>query len=263
MAGISIRQRPEVLTTLRVLVILEAVIFLVAAWQHLGYVIPLGFTTLAEPRIIPAAIVEGSIGLLFVVSAFALFAGEAWAWTATLAVHGYALVGTLLGITVLALGFGPRTSTNDLYHMVMLWLVAFGLAFMLPAGSRSAESLGAGFFHWLIRVTGLIQIYLGLLFWVIQNDALVPVHILMGSTLVVSLWILAILSLQAGVDQRFVALAIVWGLIVVILGLTQTRLLPGPAHWVIELLHLLVGLGAIGQGDGLAMRIRKIQGAAV
>ena len=45
-----------------------------------------------------------------------------------------------------------------------------------------------------------------------------------------------------------VALAAVWGLIVPILGVMQTQLLPGGAHWVIEVIHLLVGLVAIGLG---------------
>ncbi len=41
-----------------------------------------------------------------------------------------------------------------------------------------------------------------------------------------------------------------------ILGLTQNQLLPGSWHWVIQLVHLLVGLGAMGQGEGLARRIK-------
>ncbi len=121
-----------------------------------------------------------------------------------------------------------------------------------------AESPRIAFFHWLIRITGLIQVILGVIFWLIQNDALIPIHILVGLLLVFSLWILAFLTARAGVQRRWVLLAIFWGLIVVILGLTQDRLLPGPAHWLIQVLHLLVGLGAIGQGEGLAARFRNL-----
>jgi hypothetical protein len=53
--------------------------------------------------------------------------------------------------------------------------------------------------------------------------------------------------------------AIVWGLIVPILGLNQDRLLVGSAHWVIEVLHLLVGIGAVGLAESLARSIKARQ----
>src|SRR5690606_28334452 len=86
---------------------------------------------------------------------------------------------------------------------------------------------------------------------------LIPVHMLVGLVLVLALWTLAALAARAGVSPGLVALAIAWGAIVPILGLNQGRLLPGQAHWLIEVLHLLVGLGAIGQGEGLAARLRR------
>ena len=111
----------------------------------------------------------------------------------------------------------------------------------------------------LVRLSGLILISLGVLFWTGHALTLIPVHMLVGFVLVLSLWTLAVLAARAGVHPAFVALAIVWGLIVPILGLTQQRLLPGEAHWVIQVLHLLVGLGAIGQAEGLAARIKGRQ----
>ncbi len=42
----------------------------------------------------------------------------------------------------------------------------------------------------------------------------------------------------------------------VALGMTQDRLLVGDAHWVIQVLHLLVGLGGMGLAGALAARIR-------
>jgi hypothetical protein len=55
------------------------------------------------------------------------------------------------------------------------------------------------------------------------------------------------------------ALAFVWGLVVVILGLTQTEILPGNLHWLIEVLHLVLGLGAIGLGERLFAGVKRIQ----
>jgi hypothetical protein len=44
-----------------------------------------------------------------------------------------------------------------------------------------------------------------------------------------------------------------------ILGVTQGRLLPGSWHWLIQVLHLLVGLAAIGLATDLATRIKARQ----
>jgi hypothetical protein len=109
----------------------------------------------------------------------------------------------------------------------------------------------------LVRLTGLLQIVLGALFWTGNADDLIPVHIVSGSVLVLSLLGLALLAARTGVQPGFVALAVAWGLVVLILGLTQERLLPGPAHWTIQALHLLLGLGAIGQAENLARRIGR------
>jgi hypothetical protein len=118
----------------------------------------------------------------------------------------------------------------------------------------------------LVRVAGLTQIVLGVLFWTNNVLTLVPIHMLVGLVLVLLLWSLAGMSLWAGVNRGRAALAIVWGVIVVALGMTQTQILPGSAHWVIEVVHLLVGLAAIGMAEGLAAGIkqaRSIQGLGV
>ena len=108
----------------------------------------------------------------------------------------------------------------------------------------------------LTRLTGVIQIVLGVLFWIGYATSLIPVHIISGTVLVLSLWTLAILAARAGAQTGLVVLSLIWGLITVALGLTQGALLVNSAHWIIQVLHLLVGLGAIGQAEGLAARIK-------
>src|SRR5262249_37277479 len=107
-----------------------------------------------------------------------------------------------------------------------------------------------------VRLDGLALIVLGTLFWTGNALDLVPVHMLLAITLVLAICTLASLAAVAHVTPGLVLLAFVWGLIVPLLGLTQTQLLPGSAHWLIQVLHLLVGLGAIGQAEGLAARIK-------
>ena len=111
-------------------------------------------------------------------------------------------------------------------------------------------------FQWLVRLTGALQLVFGVLIWTGNADALIRVHIVSGVVFVFSLVALAIRAAAAGVRPGFVALAIVWAVVVLILGLTQERILPGSAHWVIQVVHVLIGLGAIGQAENLARRIK-------
>jgi hypothetical protein len=115
----------------------------------------------------------------------------------------------------------------------------------------------------LIRLIGLIMIVLGVLFWTGNARSLIPVHMLLGLVLVLLLWAQAGLAARAGVSMGLVALATVWGLIVLALGMTQNQLLPGDAHWVIQILHLLVGLGALALAESLAARIKRVQAPAL
>jgi hypothetical protein len=114
----------------------------------------------------------------------------------------------------------------------------------------------------LVRLTGLIQIVLGLLLWSGNLLALLPVHILSGVLLVLSLWVLAFIGARTGVQTGLVAAAFDWGLIVIVFGLTQADILTTGPHWVIQVLHLLVGLAAIGQAESLGVRIRRSPAAA-
>jgi hypothetical protein len=84
-----------------------------------------------------------------------------------------------------------------------------------------------------------------------------------GFVLVIALWIMAGLAARAGVNPGLVALAVVWGLIVPALGMTQVRLLPGDLHWIIQVIHLLVGLIAIGLGERLGDLALKQQASVV
>lgn len=107
-----------------------------------------------------------------------------------------------------------------------------------------------------VRFTGLVLIVLGVLFWVGQAHALIPVHMLLGLILVVALWLLGTLAARAGAGMGFVLFTALWGLIVLALGMAQTRIVPGPWHWTIQVLHLLVGLAAMGLAEALGKRIR-------
>ena len=107
-----------------------------------------------------------------------------------------------------------------------------------------------------IRALGVIQLVLGILFWTGNALGLVDLHQLLGILLVLALWALAALAHRAGVPGGLVAGAAVYGLIVPVVGLTQRELLPGSAHWVIQVIHLLLGVGLLGLAENLATRAK-------
>ena len=107
-----------------------------------------------------------------------------------------------------------------------------------------------------VRVVWLVQLALGILFWTGNATGLVDLHQLLGILLVLALWTQAVLAARAGVEPRLVAVAAVWGLLVVIVGLTQTSLLTGSLHWLVQVVHLLLGIGLIGLAERLATGAR-------
>ena len=53
------------------------------------------------------------------------------------------------------------------------------------------------------------------------------------------------------------AVNIFGSLVVLVLGMTQNRLLVDGAHSIIQVLHLLVGIAAIGLAESLAAKIKR------
>jgi hypothetical protein len=109
----------------------------------------------------------------------------------------------------------------------------------------------------LIRVCFVVQLVLGGLFWTNNARGLIPLHQLVGFIFVIAIWVQAGLAARAGVNLGLVAFAAVWALGVPILGLNQIELLPGSAHWVIEVIHLLVGIIAVGLAERLATGVQS------
>jgi hypothetical protein len=104
-----------------VLLIGDLLLFAGGATTHAGVPIPLGFGTWIEPRVLPAAVVEG-VGALGLAGTLASLAARA-AWAGRLAWWAlwYCFAGVLWGMGRLAMGAIPaaRTMTNDFLHIAM------------------------------------------------------------------------------------------------------------------------------------------------
>lgn len=111
--------------------------------------------------------------------------------------------------------------------------------------------------QWILRLTGLFQLVTGFAFWLGYWHNLTSDHMVSGVILTVMLWLLALLGGFSDVSKTLVAVALLWGVLLVMLGFSQMSLMVGDAHWVIQVLHLLVGLGGMGLGEAIARRIRR------
>jgi hypothetical protein len=103
--------------------------------------------------------------------------------------------------------------------------------------------------------SGALLLILGVIIWVADAHQLVGVHIALGVVLILSLWTICAIAARSGVPAGAVAFAAAWGVLVVVLGLSQEELVPGDGHWTIEVLHLLISMGAIWWGRRLARMI--------
>ncbi len=74
----------------------------------------------------------------------------------------------------------------------------------------------------------------------------------LGIIVILALWVLAIIALQQGTQVGLAVIALIWGLVTPIIGILQLRLLPDSAHVVIQLVHLILGAGAMALGNRLA-----------
>lgn len=111
----------------------NAALFFFGGVQHAGVTVG----RFHEPLIIPAAIVEALCGLCLLWGAGTLFRGGRTRWRTALITNLVALSGVVLGIVALAIGAGPRTASNDLYHKIMLGLIAAALL-LIWLGRRTA-----------------------------------------------------------------------------------------------------------------------------
>ena len=111
----------------------NAALFVFGALQHAGVVIG----SLSEPVIIPASIVELLCALALIWGVVAVLTGSLKAWRSALIGNVIAITGVAIGMVALALGAGPRTASNDLYHSIMLASAAASLVTLFVPATRA------------------------------------------------------------------------------------------------------------------------------
>ncbi|HEX8035740.1 MAG TPA: hypothetical protein VF510_17915 [Ktedonobacterales bacterium] len=104
----------------------------------------------------------------------------------------------------------------------------------------------------------LINLILGILFWTgNESGGLRLLHMLLGIIFVAALWYIGTISALRGGNIGLQVGAFVLGLLIALLGLFQQRILPGSAHWIIQVLHLLLAVLGIGLAEMIGARLRR------
>jgi hypothetical protein len=110
----------------------------------------------------------------------------------------------------------------------------------------------------VLSVAGVLALISGVLFWTGAALNLVSMHMLLGFLSVAALWIVAVgQALTKGGSWITCAAAIVIGALTTYVGIYQKSLMVGPMHWIIQVLHLALGILTIGLGHMAASRYRK------
>lgn len=117
---------------LKILLGVEAVIFILASASHMGLPVP----WLVGPRILPAAVIEGVCGLII------LYASLHGGARTALLCQAIGLAGVLLGMVALTLAGAPRYIVTDLGELVLIACLVPGLL-IADRLSRSAPAQGA------------------------------------------------------------------------------------------------------------------------
>jgi hypothetical protein len=104
----------------------------------------------------------------------------------------------------------------------------------------------------LLRVLVAVQLVVGIALWTGHGYSMVGMHMAIGIVFVVLLWSIAIIALVKRQRMGLGLLALVWGVIIVAVGMTQQRVLPGDLHWIVRVLHLVISVAAMPIAEKLA-----------
>lgn len=115
----------------------------------------------------------------------------------------------------------------------------------------------------VLRLCGLLALIIGVLYWLqIVQGRIVDVHMMFGILMTLSLWILGFFILRApkGANVGLGIGAFVMGLIVIAVGVSQLMVpLAGDSieRAILRIVHVILGLGAMGMGESIARRYRQ------
>jgi len=123
-------------STVRLLLLLQAAAFIAAALMHFGVLVG-GYTH------VKAGIAESVIGTVLLAGLVFTTLWPASAYAAAIAAQSFALLGTALGLFMIAIGIGPRTTLDLVFHVgVVIALVSSLVATIKAAREHTRAVIG-------------------------------------------------------------------------------------------------------------------------
>lgn len=115
-------------------------------------------------------------------------------------------------------------------------------------------------FQIIAGVLGLSALTLGLLYWIARIN-LLNIHMTFGMLVALSLLVISILVLRTKETRIMGVIGIIYAIILPIVGVRQSTLLIGDLHWLIQTLHMLLGIGAFVYAGIMGKRYLDIRQA--
>jgi hypothetical protein len=110
--------------------------------------------------------------------------------------------------------------------------------------------------RWVARLDGLAALALGIILWT-GSAAQLKIHILTGFVMTITLLLLGLFGFFARIKPAMPIVAIAWAILLPYVGFAQLHLLPGASHVVIQVIHLLIGICAIGVAEAVGAQISR------
>ncbi|MDP9052852.1 MAG: hypothetical protein M3N93_00895 [Acidobacteriota bacterium] len=111
-------------------------------------------------------------------------------------------------------------------------------------------------FRWIVRVGGLAALILGLMLSRVAPPAL-QIHMVLGSLVAASLAMLGAGALIKAVRLPAALTALLWAVAMVYVGVMQARWMGSGNRLPVEVLHVALGIGAIGLAEALSAALLR------
>jgi len=110
----------------------------------------------------------------------------------------------------------------------------------------------------VLSLAGLLALILGLLLWTGAALNLLSMHMLVGLLAVGALCVIGIAQAFANRGSWVIAIsALTVGALTLVIGMIQSTLMVGELHWVVQVVHVVLGILTIGVGHIGVARYRK------
>jgi hypothetical protein len=110
---------------------------------------------------------------------------------------------------------------------------------------------------WLTRIAGLCALVLGILFWRGMFTGALTTHMALGGIVALVLAILALLALSVRVRVPVAVLSLLWAAATLYVGIMQSWWPRDSYYSIIQIVHPLLGIGAIGLSEMLGGAISR------